>query len=182
MNPTALEQVIDYLTGYTSEEDAAAFEEWLFTEPDLAGDAAFLDRFARLAEHLAARGTLATSWRRADAEAVLRSGRRVAYLDIGERRSVEYRLPDDCEQFLYRFGLDLEGVDRLDAELSFGGQVYKVFPEVDFDREEGSVYGFCEAPLARMAFGRGPAVVRFIAHSAGHERELARVDVHVVVD
>jgi len=179
----ALERAADYLTGHLGDGEAEAFEEELFAGGELAHEAGFLARLAMLAEHLQARGTLAPGLLRGDAEAVLRSGRRVAYLDIGERREIVWTLPRDCDQFLYRIGLELDGIERVDAEMVFPGQASKRFPDVTFDAEDGAVFGCCEAQLARMAFERGPCVVTMTGVGKGAPpRELAVLHVDIRVE
>ena len=180
---TALERAADYLTGHLDAADEERFEEELFAGGEVAEEAGFLARLAMLAEHLEARGTLAPGLLRADAEKVLHSGRRVAYLDVGERRDVVWTLPRDCEQFLYRIGVDVAGIERLDVEMEFPGGPSKVFPEVIFDAEDGAVFGLCEASLARMAFDHGPCVVKMSGVAKGAPpRELAVLHVDIRVE
>jgi hypothetical protein len=150
----------DYVSGAMSDDDAERFEEELFAAPDDESLAA-LDRHARLAAHLVARGTFHFGVTRAQFEAMQRSGMRVQTLELGPPGHVQMRLRRDVDLIVIRYDVGLLGIDRVDIELAIPATgMGKTMRDVLVDPDDGAIYGVCEATLAISAFTAGQVVSR----------------------
>lgn len=184
MSEAGLEALDDYVKGVLTEAEAERFEERLFAAA-CGGPAAQADERRQEASpddvatflalwdgvrHLSARGTFNLILTEAEAQRLLSSGIKIAYLDLDAPGPTHLSL--SSEILLTRFGLDLTGVEQLDVEMMAGGQVVKTMHDVSFDAAHGAVYMACEKELA-LAGGRVGVVQRFVAVPRGVSRDEA---------
>lgn len=171
-----LAELDDYASGLMPETEADAFEEDLFARAALgaAPEAEFVERLRRAVEWVNQRGPFKVGNTRADIDAVLTSGLKVVFVDLGDGTAPVDIPPiaPDLDLFTYRLGVDLRGYDFVDVVVeSPSGDFIKRFRDVAYDPSDGALYGMCEAPLARISFGRGTVISKVMA-GRGAERQL----------
>jgi hypothetical protein len=171
-----LAELDDYISGAMSDGDAAQFEESLFAEPD-SDDVRWLDAAAQLAAYVQSRGTYQMGITRAQVDEMMKSGRRIAYLDMGRGGPDAFvRLPRSAEQVIMRYEVDVGDVDRIDTEIEVEGYgLIKTIRDVVFDRNDGALFAYCEASLCEVSL-RSRATSRVIGYKGNERRELARIE------
>jgi hypothetical protein len=171
-----LAELDDYTSGLMPEAEADAFEEALFARAarGAAPEAEFLERLRRDAEWVARRGPFKVGNTRAEIDAVLASGLKVSFLDLGDGSAPVdvHAYPPDLDLVTYRLGVDLRGYEAVDVVVETPtGKYIKTFRDVSYDPTDGALYGMCEAPLAELAFRRGTVLSKVMA-GHGAERKL----------
>lgn len=185
--PAALAALDDYTSGLMPEAEADAFEEELFARAARgeAPEAEFVEGLRRAAEWLARRGTFEVGATRAEVDALLTSGARVAYMDFGDC-STPVDVPPlapDLEYVVYRVGVDLRGLDydAIDVVVETpSGEYIKTFRDVRYDTDEGAFYGVCEAPLAEISFRRGTILSKVMIGRGTERRHVATLETRPV--
>ncbi len=164
-----------------SDAEAARLEEELFAAPD-APEVLWLDAMARLAAHIESRGTYEMGITRAAVDAAMRSGRRVAFVDLGRGGpDVVAQFPRSAEQIITRVECDFGDIERLDCEIEIPGHgIVKTIRDIAFDRENRSIYAYCEASLAQLAV-QARSRSHLIGYRGNERRELAVIEVKSVL-
>lgn len=160
----------DYVSGHLSDEGALDFEEQLF-EAAAAGQApelVYFDGLLRSADFVCRIGGFAGGATRAQVDAVLASGLKVHYFDVGEGgRATLPPWPAGTQIVIIRLGVNVLDYQDIDVDvLEFGGDKIKTFRDVQ-PAEDGSLYAVCEEPLARMSFQRGRVISRITGEKKG---------------
>jgi hypothetical protein len=167
----------DYSSGHMPDEEAAEYEEQLFTQAaeGAAPEAAFLDQLTQWARWLDSRGLFAVGSTRPQVEAIWASGLQVHHVEFGSGGVVDIApLPAGTDVFTYRLDVDMRGVERIDVHVETPeGEHVKTFRDVTYDPESGNIYGVCEAPLAELSFRRGTVVSKVTGTRAGERKVLA---------
>ena len=171
-----LDRTDDYVSGHMNDAEAAAFEDALFAAPEIAPEAAFVDRLARLLAVFDALGGFANGGTRAQVDALRAAGARVHFVDLGGG-GVPVTFPSwdaGTDIVVARLGVDLRGHGPVDVEVEAAdGRPIKTFRDVACDPTDGALYAICQEPLARLAFGRGSTVARIIETQAGRRETVA---------
>jgi hypothetical protein len=147
-----------YQTGAMSDAEAAGFEEELFAAAAAggAGEAQFVDRVSLIGQYLAPRGGWDFGSPRARIDQLIAAGHRVQVLEpLPSPPGAPFLIPpidDDAELVATYIPIDVRGYDsvRVIIEKPDGTEL-KVFRDIGFDPNDGSVYALCEAPLARIS-------------------------------
>jgi hypothetical protein len=148
----------DYTSGALSDAEAEAFETELFARAARgeAPEAELAERLRRAAEWVGRRGGFKAGSTRAEVDALLASGLHVVLAEFGDAtKPVEIpAFPPDLDLYIYRVDVDVRGYTNVDVVVETeDGRHIKTFRDLSCDPADGSLYGVCEAPLARMAFG-----------------------------
>ena len=160
-----LEEIGAYLTN--EHENPDAFEEAMFDAPDDA-DLAWFDVFARHGARLASHHTFDIGCLREDVEALVAAGLRV---QVEERwpGTTRMDLADDAEIFCTKLHIGRTDLERVDVEITLMN-AQKTIRDVLVDQREGTIYGLCERPLAKIAYGAGRSHIK--VRERGGERRV----------
>ncbi|HEX5060320.1 MAG TPA: hypothetical protein VFV99_13220 [Kofleriaceae bacterium] len=155
---TRLYELDAYLTGELNEGEADALEEAMFGAPD-DPDLLFLDRIARHGAQLAEHGTFDIGVPRAHIDTLVAAGHKVQMFDPGPPgKGHSLILDDDAEFVVTMLAIGRNDIERVDVEINLiDYNATKTIKDVTVDRD-GIVYGLCERPLAKLAFGAGRTV------------------------
>jgi hypothetical protein len=170
----------DYVTGSMQEHDASAFEEALFDDAARGAneDAAYFDELARSMRFVGRHGVIGRSFTRAEVDRLAQVERmHILELDAAQPMGL---VPwgDDVDVVVTHLPVDLRGADLVDVVVERpDGAHIKTFRDVGFDPADGSVFAYCEAPLARIALMSGPTVTRVIAERGGKRAQVAEFHV-----
>lgn len=149
---SAVDSVIAYLAGETSEDEAERFEAQLF---DGTYDGADLTALAAMlvdVRHAARLGMLTLTVSRAEVDALRAQGYRIIEMRCEPGQLLEGDLGGDFELLLVEFVVDLAGVTRLDAEIcDVSGRAFKRVPEIPFQPGQTSIMGYCARETALAA-------------------------------
>lgn len=174
-----LELLDDYVSGETSDADAASFEEELFARAGggAAPELAFLDGLRGTVRSLVERGTYHLYLTATEVERLRASGAKVQLIDIVDSPEPQrYELARDVDFLIARYPIDLRGVRSLDVEVYLGERLSKVMKDVRFDPADGAAFFCCEGELARKTVGF-PTRAKFIATTdSGQRRLVAELD------
>lgn len=174
-----LDALDDYASGAMADDEARAFEEEMFaTAPDNEA-LKYLDRTVRTANKLLRRGGWSIGSTREDVDRLIAENPRVKYVDLGETSGVKRieRWADDLEFVIVRLGVDLRGVASVDVEVEDPAiGPLKVFRDVNYDPKDLALYAICEAPLARLAWGRPRVITRIVGERDGRREKLAEFE------
>ena len=162
-SPRAPFEALDaYQSGEMSDAEAASFEEGLFaaaaagSEEAAAAEAHFVDRVSLIGKYLTPRGGWDFGSSRARIDQLIADGHRVQVLEpLPSPPGGPFLIPpidDDAEIVATYIPIDVRGYDtvRVIVEKPDGTEL-KVFRDIGFDPNDGSVYAVCEAPLARIS-------------------------------
>ena len=160
----------DYVSGHLSDEGALEFEEQLF-EAAAAGqapDLVYFDGLLRSADFVCRIGGFAGGATRAQVDAVLASGIKVHYFDLGTGGRVEVpSWPAGTQIVIIRLAVNVLDYEDIDVDvLTPEGVKIKTFRDAQ-PAEDGSLYAVCEEPLARMSFQRGRVISRITGEKKG---------------
>lgn len=160
----------DYVSGHLSEEGALEFEEQLF-EAAAAGrapDLVYFDSLLRSADFVCRIGGFAGGATRAQVDAVLASGMKVHYFDLGAGgRATVPPWPAGTQIVITKLSVDVREYESVDVDvITPEGVKIKTFRDVQ-PAEDGSLYAVCEEPLARMSFQRGRVISRITGEKRG---------------
>lgn len=183
-----LEQVDDYVSGHMNDGEAASFEVALFEAAGeaptagLAAEGTFVDDLTRMTALYVSHGGLVDGATRAHVDALYASGARVHYVDIVPRADggpVPFpRWGPDIDVVVARLAVDLRGHGLVDVENVTGdGRPIKTFRDVACDPADGAMYAICQERLARLAFGQGRVIARFISKQGGKRETVAVIDI-----
>lgn len=174
-----LARLDDYVSGHMDDAEAERFEETLFAEaaahPDRDEDLLFLDRVSRFGHYLDSRNCFHIGATRSEVQALLATGRRIAYVDLGRGDVPSIRYSRSAEQLIMRLEVGLEGLDSVDVEIHVPGHGHsKTMRDVHYDAHDGELYACCEMPLAVMA-AEVNAIWRIVGIEKGRRRTLAEL-------
>ncbi len=166
----------DYVSGLMPEREADGFEEALFADAASGevADATFFDDLPRLTRFIGRHGVIGTSFTRTQIDALSKEVR-MFVLELTPDTAHELKsLPEDVEVIVTHLNIDLRGYESADVivERPDGSHV-KTFHDVGCDPADGSIFAWCEAPLARLALFSGPSVTRVFGTRAGERKEVA---------
>lgn len=164
----------DYVSGLMPESEEAAFEEALFADAASGDtqDAVFFDDLARLTRFVGRHGIIATSFTRAQIDALAKEVRMFVFELSPGAQEIE-PFPEDVDIVVTHLNVDLRAFDSADVEVERpDGTHIKTFCDVGCDPADGSVFAWCEAPLARMALLSGPTVTRVFGIQGGERQQI----------
>lgn len=164
------EALVAYESGDMSEADAARFEDELFTAAAAgsAAEADFVDHITRLGQFLAPRGGFDIGSSRARVDALIAMGLKVQLIEpvAGDERLPP--LDPAADIVVTHLPIDLRGYDSVDVEIEKAdGTPLKTFRDLGCDPIDGTVYGICEAPLARIAAQQPDIRSRVVGYRGG---------------
>jgi hypothetical protein len=166
----------DYVTGSMQDHDAAAFEEALFDEAAQGKneEAAYFDEIRRSMRFVGRHGIIGRSFTRAQVDELSRKERmHIVELSLDRTNELE-PWGDDIEVVVTHVPVDLRGTDTADVVVERpDGTHIKTFRDIGYDPADGSLFAYCEAPLARIALFSGPTVTRVIAERDGKRSQVA---------
>jgi hypothetical protein len=170
----------DYVTGSMQDADAAAFEEALFDDAARGAneDAAYFDELARSMRFIGRHGVIGRSFTRVEVERLSKK-ERMLILELDAKKPMELEpWGDDIDVVVTHLPVDLRGADTADVVVERpDGTHIKTFRDIGCDPADGSLFAYCEAPLARIALMSGPTVTRVIAERDGKRSQVAEFHV-----
>ena len=170
----------DYVTGSMQETDAAGFEEALFDDAARGAneEAAYFDELARSMRFAGRHGVIGRSFSRARVEELARTERlHLVEIRPGVMNELE-PWGDDIKIVVTHLPVDLRDADTADVVVERpDGRHIKTFRDIGCDPADGSLFAYCEEPLARIALFGGPTVARVIAERNGKRAQVAEFHV-----
>jgi len=112
----------------------------------------------------------------------------VVQLDMGDEGGdiAPLAAPRPCDIVVTRYGVDLQGVNDLEIEITLGDHPTKTITGVAFDDDDKGIYACCEyqfvAVATQMTIDGGGTVMRFISVDGGERRVLKEFRVSVATD
>jgi hypothetical protein len=166
----------DYVSGLMPESEAEDFEQALFADAASGevADATFFDDVARLTRFIGRHGVIGSSFTRTQIDALAKDVRMFVFELSPDTAHRLEPIPEDVDIVVTHLNVDLRGFDSVDVEVERpDGSHVKTFHDVGCDPSDGSIFAWCEAPLARLALFSGPSVTRVFGTQSGERKEVA---------